>query len=148
MLLFYHSWVFYNHFIATLYHFLGLTYWPSASASYCFLLVFLHRRKSISNGVKIPRNFLWNFYGTEDIQWARSGPGGAPSGAEPTRAHLGAQARLGGLCPPWGTTQVLLWPTGCLLVRKKIHKKFHGVWTPFDIDFLRCKKQAKNSNWH
>ena len=25
MLLFYHSWVFYNHFIATLYHFLGLT---------------------------------------------------------------------------------------------------------------------------
>jgi hypothetical protein len=26
MLLFYHSWMFYNHFIATLYHFLGLTY--------------------------------------------------------------------------------------------------------------------------
>ena len=23
---FYHSWMFYNHFIATLYHFLGLTY--------------------------------------------------------------------------------------------------------------------------
>ena len=26
MLLYYHSWMFYNHFIATLYHFLGLTY--------------------------------------------------------------------------------------------------------------------------
>ena len=31
---------------------------------------------------------------------------------------------------------------------KKIYKKFHCVWTPFGIDFLRCKKQAKNSNWH
>ena len=30
MLLYYHSWMFYNHFIATLYHFLGLTYWHSA----------------------------------------------------------------------------------------------------------------------
>ena len=38
MMLYYHSWMFYNHFIATLYHFLGLTYWPSTSC--CFLLVF------------------------------------------------------------------------------------------------------------
>ena len=40
------------------------------------------------------QNFLWIFYGPEDIQWARAAPGGAPSGAQPTRA------RPGGLCPP------------------------------------------------
>ena len=46
------------------------------------------------------RNFLWNFYGPEDIQWAGAAPGGAPRGAQPTRARLGAQAHLGRLCPP------------------------------------------------
>ena len=51
MLLYYHSWMFYNHFIATLYHFLGLTYWPSAQCPLLFFACFLHRRKSISNGV-------------------------------------------------------------------------------------------------
>ena len=44
-------------------------------------------------------NFLWIFYGPEDIQWAREAPGGALRGAQPTRARLGAQARPGGLCP-------------------------------------------------
>ena len=32
--------MFYNHFIATLYHFLGLTYWHSAHCQLLFLLVF------------------------------------------------------------------------------------------------------------
>ena len=40
MLLYYHSWMFYNHLIATLYHFLGLTYWTSAQCQLLFLLVF------------------------------------------------------------------------------------------------------------
>ena len=29
---------------------------------------------------------------------------------------------------------------------KKISKKFHCIWTPFGIDFLRCKKQAKTAS--
>ena len=37
MLLYYHSWMFYNHFIATLYHFLGLTYWHNAKVSVAVL---------------------------------------------------------------------------------------------------------------
>src|SRR3990170_4140766 len=41
-----------------------------------------------------------DFFGPEDIQWAGEAPGGAPRGAQPTRARLGAQARPGGLCPP------------------------------------------------
>ena len=31
---------------------------------------------------------------------------------------------------------------------EKISKKFRCIWTPFDTDILRSKKQAKNSNWH
>ena len=64
MPLYYHSWIFYNHFIATLYYFLGPTYWPSARCQFLFFACFLHRGKSISNGVQMPRNFL-------DIFWTR-----------------------------------------------------------------------------
>ena len=103
MLLYYHSWMFYNHFIETLYHFFGtniLTQRPVLVAVFC---LFLHRRKSISNGVQTPGNFLWIFYGPEDIQWTREVPGGAPRGAQPTRARQAPLVRPGGLCPP-------LWP--------------------------------------
>ena len=53
--------------------------------------------------------------------------------------HLGALGPPGAswsVVPPSGHPQVLLWPI-------KIHKKFHDVWTPFDIDFLRCKNKQK-----
>ena len=61
MLLYYHSWMFYNHFIVILYHFLVLTYWHSAKCQLLFFACFLHCRKSIPNGVQTQRNFLWNF---------------------------------------------------------------------------------------
>ena len=80
MLLYYHSWMFYNHFIATLYHFLGLTYWPTAQCQLLFFACFLHRRKSISNGVQTPRNFLEIFYWPEGTQWAWAAPRGCPEG--------------------------------------------------------------------
>ena len=57
--------------------------------------IFLHRRKSISNGVQTPRNFLWIFYGPEDSRWAKSAPRGAPRG----HAQVGC-AHLGGLPHP------------------------------------------------
>jgi hypothetical protein len=46
--------------------------------------------------------------------------------------------------PPSGTSLAQQVSSG----PEKISKKFHCVWTPFGIDFLRSKKQAKNSNWH
>ena len=74
MLLYYHSWMFYNHFITTLYHFLGLTYWHSAKVlvdvSACFLL----RRISVPNGVQSWRNFWEIFFGPEDTQWTKEVP--------------------------------------------------------------------------
>ena len=95
MLLYYHSWMFYNHFIATLYHFLGLTYWRSAQCQLLFFACFLLRRKSISNGVQTPRNILENFYGPEHPGWAREVPEGCPEGGT---THLGAP---GGQGAPW-----------------------------------------------
>ena len=77
MLLIYHSWMFYNHFIS----FLVLTYWHSAKCQLLFFAYFLHRRKSIPNGVQTQRKFLWNFYGPEDIQWAEEAPGGCSEGS-------------------------------------------------------------------
>ena len=47
------------------------------------------------------RNFLWNFYRPEDTQWVREAPGGAPRGAQPTKAHQEAQTCPSGVCPPW-----------------------------------------------
>ena len=50
MLLYYHSWMFYNHFLV-------LTYWHSAQCQLLFSACFLHRRKSIANGIKTQWNF-------------------------------------------------------------------------------------------
>ena len=74
----------------------------------------------------------------------------ANMGLEVSTTHRGKpahQARPGVLCPtpsPSGPSTKL---RGSLLF-EKIIKKFRGVWTSFDIDFLWCKKHAKNSNWH
>src|SRR3990170_7246399 len=65
MLLYYHSWMFYNHFIATLYHFLGLTYWHGAQCQLLFFACFLLHRISVPNGVQTQRNFLEIFSGPE-----------------------------------------------------------------------------------
>ena len=74
MLLYYHSWIFYNHFITTLYHFLGLTYWHSAKVPAAIFACFLLRRISVLNGVQSRQNFLEIFSGPEDTQWAKEVP--------------------------------------------------------------------------
>ena len=121
---------FYRNFIS----FLGLTYWPSASCY--FFACFLHRRKSIPNGVQTQRNSTEIFYGPEGTQWARAAPGGVPRGGHNPPG-------CGWKHPP-GASMAHYVPSGT----KKISVKFRCVWTPFGIDFLRCKKQARNSNWN
>ena len=95
MLLYCHSWMFYNHFIATLHHFLGLTYWHSAKCQLLFSALFLIYRKSISNGVQTQRKFLENFSGPEDIQRAEEVP---ERGPEVGSTHHGAPEAHGA---PW-----------------------------------------------
>ena len=65
------------------------------SASCCFLHVFLHRWKSIPNGVQTQRNFFEIFFEEEDIQWAEEAPGGCSEGST---THQGAP---GGPGAPW-----------------------------------------------
>ena len=61
MLLYYHSWMFYSHFITTLYHFLGLTYWHSVKVSVVVFACFLLRGISVPNGVQSDETF-WRFF--------------------------------------------------------------------------------------
>ena len=86
-------------FIVILYHFLVLTYSRSAKCQLLFFPCFLHHRKSISDGVQMPRNFTENFYGPKGTQRALAAPGGAPREAQPTRARQEAQACPSGLFP-------------------------------------------------
>ena len=95
MMLYYQSWMFYNHFIVILYHFLVLTYWHSAKCQLLFFACFLHRRKSISDGVQTQRDFTKIFLDQKE----RNGPwlrlGGAPRGGT---THQGTP---GGPGAPW-----------------------------------------------
>ena len=88
-----------------------------------FCLFFTSQKINIKQSPNAAKLF-GDFFGPEDIQWAREAPRGAPRGAQPTRAHLGAQARPGGLCPPRGTPLVLLRPILCLLAQKNSPKSF------------------------
>ena len=123
MLLYYLSWMFYNHFIATLYHFLGLTYWPSAQCQLLFFACFLHRRKSISNGVQTPRNFLEIFSRPEGTQRAWAAPGGCPEGGT---THQGAPGPPG--VPRWVV------PTSVASRTPYLHYKFPNILKPFEVN--------------
>ena len=131
MLLYYHSWMFYNPLIATLYHFLGLTYWPSAQCQLIFAC-FLDRGISISNGVQTPQNFLENFYGPEHPGWARAAPRGSPEGGT---THQGARGPPG--APRW------VEPTSVASRTPSLHYKFPNIPKPFGVNldqkFRRCK---------
>ena len=74
---------FYNHFIS----FLVLTYWHSAQCPLLYIACFLHRRKSIPNGVQTQRIFLWIFSRLEDTVWAKKVPEGCSEGST---THQGA----------------------------------------------------------
>ena len=90
------------------------------------------------NILSTPLGFLeyWGIYR------AKSRSRGHPRWAQPTRVRLGLLACPGGLSPPRDSPQVQPGPNFFLLVHKII-VKLRGIWTPFDIDFLRCKKQEK-----
>ena len=103
MLLYYHSWMLYNHFTVILYNFLVLTYWHSAQWQLLFYTCFLHRRKSIPNGVQTQRNFLWIFWTRRHPLGQRSTKEGArgehktPGRARRPRSAFVGCAHLGGL---------------------------------------------------
>jgi hypothetical protein len=145
MLIYDQSWMFYNDFIATLHHFLGLTYWHSAKCQMLFSALFLFHRKSISNGVQRQWNFLEIFFGPEDIQWAKEVPERSPKGS--TR-HLGMPGGPGvprWVVPPSGHPPVLLWPTFHVFWPRKFLQKvslrLDSVWYWFSVKQKQGRKQ-------
>ena len=120
MLLFYHSWMFYNHFIATLYHFLGLTYWPSASC--CFLLVFYIAENQYQTESKHRKTFCGFSMG----QKTPDGP----------KQHLGVPR--GGHNPPGtpGPPSTPRWvvPTSVASHTPSLHYKFPNIRKPFGVN--------------
>ena len=105
-------------FIIILYHFLVLTYWHSAKCQLLFSACFLQRRKSISNGVQMPRNFMEIFYGPKGRQWALVVPRGCPEGGTTHQGAPGPQVRPGGLCPPRWPPVPPLHPTNAQIFQK------------------------------
>ena len=101
MLLYYHSWMFYNHFIVILYHFLVLTYWHSAKCQLLFLHVSYIAGNQYQTESKRSGTFCGFFMNPKTSTGPKKHLGGALRGAQPTRARLEAQAGPGGLCPPW-----------------------------------------------
>ena len=76
------------------------TYCPSTQCQLLFFACFLHRRKSIPNGVQTQRNSTKIFMDQKEPNGPELHLGGAPREAQPTRARQGLLARPGGLCPP------------------------------------------------
>ena len=140
MLFYYQSWMFYNHYIVILYHFLVLTYWHSTKCQLLFSACFLHHRKSISNGVQTQRNFLWNFFGPEDIQWAKEVPKREPEVSTIHHDTPGGQARPPPFPPPRGSTDLISKYPGCLLVQEKSSRRFYSVWYSFSAKLKNKEK--------
>ena len=132
MLLYYHSWMFYNHFIATLYHFVRLTYWPIAQCQLLFFACFLHRGKSIPKGVQMQRNSTEIFYGPEDIHWARAAPWGCPGGGT---THQVAPGPLG--TPRW------VGPASVASRTPSLHYKFPNILKPIGVNLEQkfCRRR-------
>ena len=143
MLLYYKSWMFYNHFIVILYHFLVLTYWHSAKCQFLFFLCFLPRRKSISDGVQMLRNFTENFYGSEGTQRALFAPRGVPRGGH---KPPGCARRPGA---PWWVVPTLGAPrTTSLLYKYPNIPKTLGESTKINSSHRKFQKHQIQSRHH
>ena len=57
----------------------------------------------------------------------------------------GDRARPPTSCPPRGFLDVGFKSPGLLSLRKSRSRRFHSVWTPFDIPFLRNPKIGKKN---
>ena len=69
---------------------------------------------------------------------------------EPREAHEGGgvprgQARLPASWPPWLILNVHSKSPGLRLFQKDRSRRFHSVWTPFDIPFLRNTEIGKKT---
>ena len=87
MLIYYHSSMFYNHFIAILYHFLGLTYWPSAQCQLLFFCLFFTSQEINIKWTPNTAKLFVDFLCTRRHPMGQNRTWGCPEGGT---THLGA----------------------------------------------------------
>ena len=114
----------------------------------CFMPISVFRRKGISNGVKTERNQLEKLFLEGELQ-DRLGPQVRKGESWPR----GWGARL----PPWACPptswppcfflDVHSKPPGSCLFQKWLFRRFHSVWTLFDIPFLRNTEIGKKQQF-
>ena len=142
---------FYSNFIS----FLWLTYWPSAQCQLLFFAVpvvvfclfFTLQKINIKQSPNTAKLFV-------DFLWTRRHPVGQRTTwgcLEGGTTHQGVPGPPGAPCwvvPPSWHPQMLLWPTGCLLVHKKSTKSFAVFGLRLILISCDVKNKQKNSNWH
>ena len=123
---------FYSKFIS----FFGLTYWPSAQCQLLFFACFLHRRKSISNGVQTLRNFMCIFLWRRTPRMGQSSTWGCPEGGT---THQGVPGGPG--APRWVV------PTSVASRTPSLHYKFPNILKPFGeaLDEKFCRRKVSVS---
>ena len=143
MLLFYHSWVFYNHFIATLYNFLGLTYWHSAQCQLLFSTCFYIAGNQYQTESKRSET-SWGFF------WARRHPvgqestwGGCYEGSTTHQGALGGPGAPRWVVPTSGTP----W-TASLLYKYPNIPETLGETTKINSSRRRVQKHQLQSRHH
>ena len=94
-------------------------------------------------GGKVVLWLSWKVLGYLRIYRQNKQVGGVTRGPQGWGARPTPLARLPTLWPPCGFPDVYSKSFGCLLVQEKSLQKFHSIWTPFGIPFLRNSKTRK-----
>src|SRR3989337_3750486 len=89
------------------------------------------------------RGCLWWFWHIRVYIGERIRSGGARGAHKGGGRALPPWARPPSLWPPRGSSDFISNSPGCLLVQEKSSQRFHSVWTPFGIPFLRNSKTRK-----
>ena len=98
---------------------------------------------SYGGGIRVFASYL--------IVWGYVYIGGRSTSVAQQGAHEGGGRAWGVGAPPTSWPPLLCLDVGskspgsCLLSKSR-SRRFHSVWTPFDIPFLRNPKTGKNSN--
>ena len=99
--------------------------------------------ESCGGGIRFlaPYLIVWGYVG---IYRRKEYVGGATGGPRGWRARLGGR-RAPTLWPPLLCLDVGSKSPGSCSLRKSRSRRFHSVWTPFDIPFLRNPKIGKKT---
>ena len=136
-------WALFNTFIL----FLGLTYWPRAQCQFLFFPLFqCFEEKEYQTESKRNETFWRSYF------WKESNPGDLES---TSRKQHGSH-EVGGRAHPPRARPPTSWPPrllldvhskcpGLRLFQKDRSRRFHSVWTLFDIPFLWNTKIGKKT---